>query len=192
MFRYLSPVRPGLRILPPETSTPNTQPSSQPPTQPISQPARSLKSNSLSLFYKKCKPPISPERFQFHGVDLLKGKLSLILCLQCTGWPTRGWKRSAPTCCPFTLSWSQSFGPCSSTLCSTNTSWCEIATSTRSPLSARRLRLVKLTLSYCRLCHGPCSWWCVPCMPSVKSRLLICASRRSSQHTRTCPTPARM
>lgn len=59
-FRYLSPVRPGLRILPPETAaTPNTQASSQPPTQPVSQPARPLKSNSLSLFYKKCKTPIA-------------------------------------------------------------------------------------------------------------------------------------
>uniref|UniRef100_A0A674N1N0 Retinoblastoma 1 n=1 Tax=Takifugu rubripes TaxID=31033 RepID=A0A674N1N0_TAKRU len=51
---YLSPVRPGLRVLPPETAaSPNTQASSQPPTQPVSQPARPLKSNSLSLFYKK-------------------------------------------------------------------------------------------------------------------------------------------
>lgn len=61
MCRYLSPVRPGLRILPPETAaTPNTQASSQPPTQPVSQPARPLKSNSLSLFYKKCKTLIAP------------------------------------------------------------------------------------------------------------------------------------
>lgn len=62
MFSYLSPVRPGLRIFPPETSaTPTTQASSQPPaqpaSQPASQPARPLKSNSLSLFYKKCKTP---------------------------------------------------------------------------------------------------------------------------------------
>ncbi|CAG02918.1 unnamed protein product [Tetraodon nigroviridis] len=47
-------LRPGLRVLPPETSpTSTTQASSQPPAQPASQPARPLKSNSLSLFYKK-------------------------------------------------------------------------------------------------------------------------------------------
>lgn len=69
VFRYLSPVRPGLRILPPETAaTPNAQASSQPPTQPVSQPARALKSNSLSLFYKKCKPPIGPWRLFFSAL----------------------------------------------------------------------------------------------------------------------------
>lgn len=60
MFSYLSPVRPDVRILPPETSA-TTQASSQPPaqpaSQPASQPARPPKSNSLSLFYKKCKTP---------------------------------------------------------------------------------------------------------------------------------------
>uniref|UniRef100_A0A3Q4N1C7 Retinoblastoma 1 n=1 Tax=Neolamprologus brichardi TaxID=32507 RepID=A0A3Q4N1C7_NEOBR len=47
---YLSPMRPGLRVLPPESSS---QTSSQPASQPTSQPPRPLKSNSLSLFYKK-------------------------------------------------------------------------------------------------------------------------------------------
>uniref|UniRef100_A0AAX7SIM9 Retinoblastoma 1 n=1 Tax=Astatotilapia calliptera TaxID=8154 RepID=A0AAX7SIM9_ASTCA len=47
---YLSPMRPGLRVLPPESSC---QTSSQPASQPTSQPPRPLKSNSLSLFYKK-------------------------------------------------------------------------------------------------------------------------------------------
>lgn len=71
MFRYLSPVRPGLRILPPETTaTPNTQASSQPPTQPVSQPARPLKSNSLSLFYKKCKTPIACWTLFFRSLKL--------------------------------------------------------------------------------------------------------------------------
>uniref|UniRef100_A0A669CBR7 Retinoblastoma 1 n=1 Tax=Oreochromis niloticus TaxID=8128 RepID=A0A669CBR7_ORENI len=48
--RYLSPMRPGLRVLPPESSS---QTSSQPASQATSQPPRPLKSNSLSLFYKK-------------------------------------------------------------------------------------------------------------------------------------------
>uniref|UniRef100_A0A669DD98 Retinoblastoma 1 n=1 Tax=Oreochromis niloticus TaxID=8128 RepID=A0A669DD98_ORENI len=47
---YLSPMRPGLRVLPPESSS---QTSSQPASQATSQPPRPLKSNSLSLFYKK-------------------------------------------------------------------------------------------------------------------------------------------
>ncbi|KAK2828493.1 hypothetical protein Q5P01_019527 [Channa striata] len=51
---YLSPVRPGLRILPPDSpDTPSSQASSQAPTQPASQTPRHPKSNSLSLFYKK-------------------------------------------------------------------------------------------------------------------------------------------
>ncbi|CAK6953666.1 retinoblastoma-associated protein [Scomber scombrus] len=52
---YLSPVRPGIRILAPES--PSSQAASQPPTQPAAQTAgqtpRHTKSNSLSLFYKK-------------------------------------------------------------------------------------------------------------------------------------------
>lgn len=49
---YLSPLRPGVRVLPPESSV---AASSQPPTpnQPAPQPPRHAKSNSLSLFYKK-------------------------------------------------------------------------------------------------------------------------------------------
>lgn len=139
VFSYLSPVHPGLRILPPETSaTPTTQASSQPPAQPASQPvsqaARALKSNSLSLFYKKCKmPSILP--FSAWALSSLgwqmKTELPLIPSLQCTGWPTPGWKCSARICCPLTLSWSQSYGPCSSTLCSTSMSWWETVTSTR-------------------------------------------------------------
>lgn len=51
---YLSPMRPGLRILPPESpATPSSQASSQPLTQPAGQTPRLPKSNSLSLFYKK-------------------------------------------------------------------------------------------------------------------------------------------
>ncbi|XP_020491198.1 retinoblastoma-associated protein [Labrus bergylta] len=51
---YLSPTRPGLRVLPPESSaTTSSQASSQPPTQPAGQTPRLPKSNSLSLFYKK-------------------------------------------------------------------------------------------------------------------------------------------
>ncbi|KAM3868853.1 retinoblastoma-associated protein [Diretmus argenteus] len=55
---YLSPMRPGHRILPPESSaTPNSQPACQAPTQPAPQGAgqtpRHSRSNSLSLFYKK-------------------------------------------------------------------------------------------------------------------------------------------
>lgn len=58
--RYLSPVRPGQRVLPPDSpATPNSQAASQPPTQPAPQAAgqtpRPPKSNSLSLFYKKCE-----------------------------------------------------------------------------------------------------------------------------------------
>ncbi|XP_027129292.1 retinoblastoma-associated protein [Larimichthys crocea] len=52
---YLSPTRPNVRVLPPQSpATPSSQPSSQPP-QASTQPAgQSLpKSNSLSLFYKK-------------------------------------------------------------------------------------------------------------------------------------------
>ncbi|TKS83467.1 Retinoblastoma-associated protein p104 pRb [Collichthys lucidus] len=52
---YLSPTRPNVRVLPPQSpATPSSQPSSQPP-QASTQPAgHSLpKSNSLSLFYKK-------------------------------------------------------------------------------------------------------------------------------------------
>uniref|UniRef100_A0A3Q3K1V2 Retinoblastoma 1 n=1 Tax=Monopterus albus TaxID=43700 RepID=A0A3Q3K1V2_MONAL len=50
---YLSPLRPGLRVLPPDSpGTPSSQASSQAPTQPG--PTLHLpKSNSLSLFYKK-------------------------------------------------------------------------------------------------------------------------------------------
>ncbi|XP_074528794.1 retinoblastoma-associated protein [Halichoeres trimaculatus] len=47
---YLSPMRPGLRVLPPESPA---VPTSMPPTQPASQTPRHPKSNSLSLFYKK-------------------------------------------------------------------------------------------------------------------------------------------
>uniref|UniRef100_A0A3Q1IIY4 Uncharacterized protein n=1 Tax=Anabas testudineus TaxID=64144 RepID=A0A3Q1IIY4_ANATE len=52
---YLSPVRPGLRILPPDSpATSTSQASSQATTQPASQSSpRHPKSNSLSLFYKK-------------------------------------------------------------------------------------------------------------------------------------------
>ncbi|XP_041807744.1 retinoblastoma-associated protein [Chelmon rostratus] len=51
---YLSPMRPGHRVLPPESSaTATSQASSQPPTQPTGQTPRLPKSNSLSLFYKK-------------------------------------------------------------------------------------------------------------------------------------------
>lgn len=53
--RYLSPLRPGLRVLPPESSTlPSSQASLQPAPPPASQAPRLPKSNSLSLFYKKC------------------------------------------------------------------------------------------------------------------------------------------
>ncbi|KAF1378719.1 hypothetical protein PFLUV_G00193440 [Perca fluviatilis] len=51
---YLSPMRPGLRVLPPESpATPSSQAASQPPAQPAGQTPRHPKSNSLSLFYKK-------------------------------------------------------------------------------------------------------------------------------------------
>lgn len=136
VFSYLSPVHPGLRILPPETpATPPTQASSQAAAQPASQPARPLKSNSLSLFYKKCKTPSIFHFQSWGGLSSLdwqmKTQLSPMAPLQCTGWPTPGWKCSAPICCPLTPSWSQSYGPCSNTPCSTSTSWWEIATSTR-------------------------------------------------------------
>lgn len=58
--RYLSPVRPCLRIVPPESpaATPGAPAAAPAPSQPASQAAgqnpRHLKSNSLSLFYKKC------------------------------------------------------------------------------------------------------------------------------------------
>ncbi|KAJ0004396.1 hypothetical protein NQD34_010610 [Periophthalmus magnuspinnatus] len=53
---YLSPLRPGIRVLPPES--PATLSSQAPaialtPTQVAAQPSRHAKSNSLSLFYKK-------------------------------------------------------------------------------------------------------------------------------------------
>ncbi|KAJ4929583.1 hypothetical protein JOQ06_018606 [Pogonophryne albipinna] len=47
---YLSPMRPGSRVLPPDSPAP---PSSQVSSQPSTQNARLPKSNSLSLFYKK-------------------------------------------------------------------------------------------------------------------------------------------
>ncbi|KAG7516022.1 retinoblastoma-associated protein [Solea senegalensis] len=51
---YLSPVRPGHRVLPPESPAPaNSQASTQAPNQPANQTPRQPKSNSLSLFYKK-------------------------------------------------------------------------------------------------------------------------------------------
>ncbi|KAM3600922.1 uncharacterized protein V6R79_004617 [Siganus canaliculatus] len=51
---YLSPMRPGHRVLPPESSAPpSSQPSSQSAAQPAGQTPRLPKSNSLSLFYKK-------------------------------------------------------------------------------------------------------------------------------------------
>lgn len=51
---YLSPVRPGIRVLPPESpATPSSQASSQAAPQAASQTPRHPKSNSLSLFYKK-------------------------------------------------------------------------------------------------------------------------------------------
>ncbi|XP_019941544.1 retinoblastoma-associated protein isoform X1 [Paralichthys olivaceus] len=51
---YLSPVRPGHRVLPPESpGTVNSHASSHAPTQPPTQIPRHSKSNSLSLFYKK-------------------------------------------------------------------------------------------------------------------------------------------
>ncbi|XP_053296961.1 retinoblastoma-associated protein [Pleuronectes platessa] len=51
---YLSPVRPGHRVLPPESpGTVNSQASSHAPTQPPTPIPRHPKSNSLSLFYKK-------------------------------------------------------------------------------------------------------------------------------------------
>lgn len=51
---YLSPLRPGVRVLPPESPVaPSSQPSAPAPNQPAPQPPRHAKSNSLSLFYKK-------------------------------------------------------------------------------------------------------------------------------------------
>ncbi|XP_078122338.1 retinoblastoma-associated protein [Sander vitreus] len=51
---YLSPMRPGLRVLPPESpATPSSQAASQPTAQPAGQTPHHPKSNSLSLFYKK-------------------------------------------------------------------------------------------------------------------------------------------
>lgn len=51
---YLSPRRPGLRVLPPESpATPSSQGTPQPPNQPAALTPRPAKSNSLSLFYKK-------------------------------------------------------------------------------------------------------------------------------------------
>lgn len=38
---------------------------------------------------------------------------------------------------------------------------------------------------------SPSSWWCQQCMPYAKWRVSTCASRLSSQPTRTCPTPTR-
>lgn len=53
---YLSPLRPGVRVLPPESPvalSSQPQPSAPAPNQPAPQPPRHAKSNSLSLFYKK-------------------------------------------------------------------------------------------------------------------------------------------
>ncbi|XP_068186956.1 retinoblastoma-associated protein isoform X2 [Antennarius striatus] len=51
---YLSPMRPGVRTLPPDSpATPSSQASVQPPAQTANQSPRFPKSNSLSLFYKK-------------------------------------------------------------------------------------------------------------------------------------------
>lgn len=155
--RYLSPLRPGLRVLPPESSAPpSSQAPSQPAPQPASQAPRLPKSNSLSLFYKKCK--ISTVDLHFHVcATLLSGVTVMFICsflkmpisrlqskiclfitllskqncvcpLQCTAWPTPDWRCCAPTCCPPTQSWSPSSGPCSSTRCSTSTSWWGSAT----------------------------------------------------------------
>lgn len=53
---YLSPIRPSHPVLPPESpATPGCQTASQAPSQAASQTPRHPKSNSLSLFYKKCK-----------------------------------------------------------------------------------------------------------------------------------------
>lgn len=59
-YRYLSPMRPGSRVLPPDSPAP---PSSQVSSQPSTQNARLPKSNSLSLFYKKCKLTFQPKIF---------------------------------------------------------------------------------------------------------------------------------
>lgn len=51
---YLSPLRPGVRVLPPEsTAAPSSLPTAPAPNQPTPQHPRQAKSNSLSLFYKK-------------------------------------------------------------------------------------------------------------------------------------------
>uniref|UniRef100_A0A3Q3SAJ1 Retinoblastoma-associated protein n=1 Tax=Mastacembelus armatus TaxID=205130 RepID=A0A3Q3SAJ1_9TELE len=51
---YLSPMRPGLRVLPPDSpATPSSQASCQALSQPAGQTPHLPKSNSLSLFYKK-------------------------------------------------------------------------------------------------------------------------------------------
>uniref|UniRef100_A0A668AIT7 Retinoblastoma 1 n=1 Tax=Myripristis murdjan TaxID=586833 RepID=A0A668AIT7_9TELE len=51
---YLSPMRPGHRVLPPESAaTPGPQPVAQAPSQPTGQTPRPPRSNSLNLFYKK-------------------------------------------------------------------------------------------------------------------------------------------
>ncbi|KAM4545422.1 retinoblastoma-associated protein [Odontesthes bonariensis] len=51
---YLSPMRPGQRVLPPDSpAAPASQTSSQPAVQVAGQATRHPKSNSLSLFYKK-------------------------------------------------------------------------------------------------------------------------------------------
>ncbi|CAL1573675.1 unnamed protein product [Knipowitschia caucasica] len=49
---YLSPLRPGTRVLPPESATASSQAPAPPQIQPP-QPPRHAKSNSLGLFYKK-------------------------------------------------------------------------------------------------------------------------------------------
>lgn len=65
-YRYLSPMRPGHRVLPPESpAPPSSQVTSQPLTQPSGQTPRPPKSNSLSLFYKKCTMSFKVSRILF-------------------------------------------------------------------------------------------------------------------------------
>lgn len=81
-LRYLSPMRPGLRVLPPESSaTPGSQASAQPLTQPGGgQTPRLPKSNSLSLFYKKCKVTI--DHIVYLGLFKLYNRFLWITCIQ--------------------------------------------------------------------------------------------------------------
>lgn len=185
-------MRPGLRILPPETSaTPTAQASSQPSSQPASQPARPLKSNSLSLFYKKRKPPTASgalssalyantwkQKRRSSGLcsvpaGLHQAEDALLLPAVLSPWTGANHLDPVPA---HSAAWTRADEGSSPRPG-------DLPYPSGSALLNRPFLIV--------VCLRSHSWWCAPCTPSVKWRPLICASRRSSQHTRTCPTPAR-